>query len=171
MTGGWCSPSWPCRERWTLGSANDPGLTSGRHQDSAERALDNSRPRGAPGASSLRLSAAAGRRQSRSIRATIEVVLVPGLMFARDGGRLGHGKGYYDTLLSSFQPRPYLIGVTVDRRVVDDLAHDRPRRLDGRGCNRNRVSTRSGFGIEREQSARRIHLAGSELPRRWSSRS
>lgn len=51
----------------------------------------------------------------------IEVVLVPGLLFARDGGRLGHGKGYYDKLLSSFHPHPYLIGVTVDRRVVDEL--------------------------------------------------
>jgi 5-formyltetrahydrofolate cyclo-ligase len=51
----------------------------------------------------------------------IEVVLVPGLLFARNGGRLGHGKGYYDRLLSSWHPRPYLIGVTVDRRLVDRL--------------------------------------------------
>ncbi len=51
----------------------------------------------------------------------IEVVLVPGLLFARDGGRLGHGKGYYDRLLSSFHSRPYLIGATVDRRVVEKL--------------------------------------------------
>ena len=53
--------------------------------------------------------------------AGIDVVLVPGLLFAADGGRLGHGKGYYDKLLSSFHPRPQLIGVTVDRRVVDEL--------------------------------------------------
>ena len=52
---------------------------------------------------------------------TIEAVLVPGLLFARDGGRLGHGKGYYDTLLGSFDHRPYLIGVTVERRVVPHL--------------------------------------------------
>lgn len=51
----------------------------------------------------------------------IEVVLVPGLLFARDGGRLGHGKGYYDKLLSSLHSRPYLIGATVDRRLVDRL--------------------------------------------------
>jgi 5-formyltetrahydrofolate cyclo-ligase len=51
----------------------------------------------------------------------IEAVLVPGLLFARNGGRLGHGKGYYDKLLSSFDHRPYFIGVTVDRRVVDTL--------------------------------------------------
>lgn len=51
----------------------------------------------------------------------IDVVLVPGLLFARNGGRIGHGRGYYDVLLRSFRPRPYLIGVTVDRRVVDRL--------------------------------------------------
>ena len=51
----------------------------------------------------------------------IEVVLVPGLLFAGDGGRLGHGKGYYDKLLASFHPRPYLIGATVDRRLVEEL--------------------------------------------------
>jgi 5-formyltetrahydrofolate cyclo-ligase len=51
----------------------------------------------------------------------IEVALVPGLLFARDGGRLGHGRGYYDRLLASFHPRPFLIGVTVDRRVVPEL--------------------------------------------------
>ena len=67
-----------------------------------------------------------GYQQPRSDAApidpdTIDVVLVPGLLFARNGGRLGHGKGYYDTLLSAINPRPYLIGVTVDRRVVDRL--------------------------------------------------
>lgn len=53
--------------------------------------------------------------------AAIDVVLVPGLLFARDGGRLGHGKGYYDRLLASLHPRPYLIGATLDRRVVEKL--------------------------------------------------
>ncbi len=59
----------------------------------------------------------------------IEVVMVPGLLFACDGGRLGHGKGYYDKLLSSFHHRPYLIGTTVDRRMMHVLPmthHDVP---------------------------------------------
>jgi 5-formyltetrahydrofolate cyclo-ligase len=50
--------------------------------------------------------------------AAIEVVFVPGVLFAEDGGRLGRGKGYFDGLLSSLHPRPYLIGATLDRRVV-----------------------------------------------------
>jgi 5-formyltetrahydrofolate cyclo-ligase len=53
--------------------------------------------------------------------AAIDVVLVPGVLFDPDGGRLGHGKGYYDRLLSPFRPRPLLIGVTLDRRVVASL--------------------------------------------------
>ena len=74
----------------------------------------------------------------------IEVVLVPGLLFAGDGGRLGHGKGYYDRLLSEFNPRPYLIGATVDRRVVNELPMtDRDVRMDA-------VATETGF---REASA------------------
>lgn len=51
----------------------------------------------------------------------IEAVLVPGVLFSNEGGRLGHGRGYYDQLLSDLPGRPRLIGITVDRRVVDDL--------------------------------------------------
>ena len=85
----------------------DPGLDAGRHPDSQDRPLDRPRPRGTARASSLRLSAA--REDARLVeRGDDRVVLVPGLMFARDGGRLGHGKGYYDTLLAFVDPRPYL---------------------------------------------------------------
>jgi 5-formyltetrahydrofolate cyclo-ligase len=69
----------------------------------------------------------------------LEVVLVPGLLFARDGGRLGHGKGYYDKLLSSFHPRPFLIGVTVDRRVVEELP------MTDRDIWMDAVATETGF--------------------------
>jgi 5-formyltetrahydrofolate cyclo-ligase len=51
----------------------------------------------------------------------IEAVLVPGVLFDRRGGRLGHGRGYYDRLLGAMHPRPYLIGTTLDRRVVERL--------------------------------------------------
>ena len=55
---------------------------------------------------------------------TVEAVLVPGVLFDRRGGRLGHGKGYYDRLLGSMRPRPYLIGVTLERRVVARIPVD-----------------------------------------------
>jgi 5-formyltetrahydrofolate cyclo-ligase len=51
----------------------------------------------------------------------IEAVLVPGVLFSIEGGRLGHGRGYYDQLLSGLPTRPRLIGITVDRRVVEHL--------------------------------------------------
>lgn len=71
--------------------------------------------------------------------ASIDAVLVPGLLFATDGGRLGHGKGYYDRLLSSLRRRPYSIGVTVDRRVVEKLPMtDTDVYMDG-------IATESGF--------------------------
>jgi 5-formyltetrahydrofolate cyclo-ligase len=48
----------------------------------------------------------------------IEVVLVPGVLFAEDGGRLGHGRGYYDSLLSRLTPDAFKLGITLDRRVI-----------------------------------------------------
>lgn len=61
--------------------------------------------------------------------AAIDVVLVPGVVFAASGTRIGHGKGYYDTLLASCRPDVLRVGVTFDALVVDELpseAHDVP---------------------------------------------
>jgi len=70
---------------------------------------------------------------------SIDAVLVPGVLFAIDGGRLGHGKGYYYWLLSSLRRRPYSIGVTLDRRVVEKLPMtDSDVYVDG-------IATESGF--------------------------
>jgi 5-formyltetrahydrofolate cyclo-ligase len=58
----------------------------------------------------------------------IDAVLVPGLLFDRHGGRLGHGAGYYDRLLPRLRADVPLIGITASDRVVDRLpmeAHDR----------------------------------------------
>jgi 5-formyltetrahydrofolate cyclo-ligase len=57
----------------------------------------------------------------------IDAALVPGVLFDRRGGRLGHGAGYYDRLLPRLRADAMLIGVTTEDRLVDELptdAHD-----------------------------------------------
>lgn len=53
-----------------------------------------------------------------------DLVLVPGLAFDRQGGRLGRGGGYYDRTFAPGSmpgPRPILIGVGFGFQVVDRL--------------------------------------------------
>ncbi len=52
----------------------------------------------------------------------IDLVLVPGLCFDRQGFRLGYGKGYYDRLLPSFRRIPFL-GITAETLLVTALPH------------------------------------------------
>ncbi|MGL4560778.1 MAG: 5-formyltetrahydrofolate cyclo-ligase [Brevinema sp.] len=50
----------------------------------------------------------------------IDVIFVPGLIFGRDGSRIGYGKGYYDRLLQHY-PKSKKIGVVWDELLVDTL--------------------------------------------------
>lgn len=51
----------------------------------------------------------------------LDIVLVPGVLFAVDGVRLGRGQGYYDQLLSCTRPGTLRIGITVASMVVRSL--------------------------------------------------
>ena len=57
----------------------------------------------------------------------IDVALVPGLAFGRDGSRMGFGKGYYDRLLAN--GKFIKIGLCYDFQLLDAVpseAHDVP---------------------------------------------
>lgn len=60
-----------------------------------------------------------------------DVVVVPGLAFDGDGGRLGRGGGYYDRTFPPGTRAPFLVGIGFDFQRVEAVpagAHDR--RLD-----------------------------------------
>lgn len=52
----------------------------------------------------------------------IDVVLVPGVAFDRQGNRLGRGKGYYDKILKN--TAAYKIGVCFDFQFVETVPAD-----------------------------------------------
>lgn len=61
--------------------------------------------------------------------ATLDVALVPGVAFDREGGRLGFGGGYYDRFLPT--TAAVRVGVTYDYCLVDRLpCGDEDQRMD-----------------------------------------
>lgn len=57
----------------------------------------------------------------------IDLILVPGLAFSRDGERMGRGGGFYDRLLVRESVRAHKIGVCFDIQIFRDLpleSHD-----------------------------------------------
>lgn len=58
----------------------------------------------------------------------IDLVLVPGIVFDREGHRIGYGFGYYDKFLAKV-PKAVKIGLAFDFQVVDKIPkemHDVP---------------------------------------------
>ena len=58
---------------------------------------------------------------------SIDLVIVPGLAFDRQGNRLGRGAGYYDKFLAKLPKETPRIGLAFDFQVLKDLptlSHD-----------------------------------------------
>lgn len=51
----------------------------------------------------------------------IDVMIVPGVVFTRNGARCGRGKGFYDKYLSRDGFRAYTIGVCYPCQIVEEL--------------------------------------------------
>ena len=58
------------------------------------------------------------RKHRRVVSTTVSLYIVPGLAFDKAGGRLGYGKGYYDTLLSGTKPVVPKVGVGFEAQMV-----------------------------------------------------
>ncbi|MEJ6952059.1 5-formyltetrahydrofolate cyclo-ligase [Natronospora cellulosivora (SeqCode)] len=55
----------------------------------------------------------------------IDIVVVPGLLFSRNGYRIGYGGGYYDKLLAKKDNNTISIGLSFDDFLFDELPNDR----------------------------------------------
>jgi len=59
--------------------------------------------------------------------AELDLVMVPGVAFTREGARMGHGKGYYDKLLEHARPDAPLVALAFECQLFPDIptqAHD-----------------------------------------------
>ncbi|MDD2701741.1 MAG: 5-formyltetrahydrofolate cyclo-ligase [Sideroxydans sp.] len=62
---------------------------------------------------------------------TIDLILLPGVAFTRDGGRLGYGGGFYDKLLARLPHRPALVAAAFALQVVAGIPlEDTDQRMD-----------------------------------------
>jgi 5-formyltetrahydrofolate cyclo-ligase len=54
----------------------------------------------------------------------LDLVMVPGVAFDRNGGRTGHGKGYYDKLLQHARPNAPLLALAFECQLFPEIPTD-----------------------------------------------
>ena len=62
----------------------------------------------------------------------LDLLAIPGIAFDRHGGRVGHGRGYFDRLLKQIRPDAVTVGLAFECQLFDRVPmedHDVP--LDG----------------------------------------
>ncbi len=59
-----------------------------------------------------------------SSRKDLDLIVVPGLIFSKQGYRIGYGGGYYDMFLSKIKSRVDRIGIVCSEFIVDELPVD-----------------------------------------------
>jgi 5-formyltetrahydrofolate cyclo-ligase len=53
--------------------------------------------------------------------AELDLIMVPGVAFTREGARMGHGKGYYDKLLEHARPDAPLVALAFECQLFPDI--------------------------------------------------
>ncbi|MFK7737331.1 MAG: 5-formyltetrahydrofolate cyclo-ligase [Pirellulaceae bacterium] len=51
----------------------------------------------------------------------LDLIMVPGVAFDRNGGRTGHGKGYYDKLLEHARMNTPLVALAFECQIFDEI--------------------------------------------------
>ncbi|MGH7590465.1 MAG: 5-formyltetrahydrofolate cyclo-ligase [Gemmatimonadales bacterium] len=51
----------------------------------------------------------------------LDLILVPGVAFDRQGGRIGYGKGFYDRVLARIRSGTPTIGLAFESQIIDDV--------------------------------------------------
>jgi len=51
----------------------------------------------------------------------VDLIMVPGVVFDRRGGRMGHGWGFYDRLLEQARPDAHLVALSFECQLIDEV--------------------------------------------------
>lgn len=54
----------------------------------------------------------------------LDLIIVPGLVFFKDGHRIGYGYGYYDRFLRTLRKKPVKIGLAFDFQIAEKIPHE-----------------------------------------------